>query len=281
MSLQNAHSDSCLAFLIALKAQSVSKDWDQTSYFLEKTLCSILRQNDPRFFVTVVCHDRPRLPDFVASRIYFLEVDFDRPGPRATIWERRTDKLRKQALALKSISKKLPSHYMFVDADDMVSVNTTSLALSSQTNSVKIMKIGYVLDEKTKQIWLVDRFSSLCGTCGIFPFDQDMIRRLDRNISALDAGGDSQILCNNNVYSLVSHTKWAKCAQEAGLQVSQITTPHVVYRWNYGDQTNNPRVFRLSTGKLIRRHLPAFFSRGKRWKPVIMTNTIRREFCLI
>lgn len=270
----------CISFIIALKAKAVSKDWDQTSYLLERTLWSILRQRDARFKIIVACHDLPKISRNIRSNVHFLEVDFPNPEEYSSINQRRIDRICKQAAGLRLIAQNRISHYMFVDADDVISCNTAHLAFSNQFNAVKILKMGYIIDETTKQLWLVDRFSSLCGTCGIFPFDDRLFAQIERDITVCDLRKNPEVIYEKNLYSLMNHTRWAKAAEQSGLPVAHISVPHAIYRWNHGDQTNDPKVFRLSIGKSIRRHLPPVFSRGKRWKPVQINNAIRQEFCL-
>jgi len=274
---KSANND-CILFIVPIKARSTTKQWDFTCYLLEKTLFSILRQTDSRFAVVVVGHDRPDLPYSIASNICFLEANYPSLGLGSSRQERDVDKVCKQLIGLRLLLNENFSHYMFIDADDTISRNTTVLAFSENPQAVKIMKKGYVFDEKTKQFWLVDRFSSLCGTCAIFPVDKKFVDRISSNDLVSEIRKDRSTIHKNGLYSLMSHTNWANAAEQAGLRVSQVRVPHVVYRWNYGDQTNHPNVFRLSLSKHIRRHLPPVFSRGKRWQPVQVDSSMRQEF---
>ncbi len=276
----NSHSerDSHIVFIIPLKAKAISKDWDLTCYLLEKTICSILRQEDNRFEIRLVCHDIPDLPVNIKSHIIFLEANYPPLTMSSTRAERGTDKLCKHAIGLKSLADLKFSHYMFVDADDLIANDLSYLAFSDYESHIQVFEIGYVFDEKSKYLWRVNGFSHMCGTCAIFRHDHDLMRQIPSEIDINSVFENPRIFYQKGIYSLGRHNDWERKAADFGKNVSHIAEPYTLYRWDYGDQTRSS--FQISTSKSIRKHLPQSFSSGKRWQPEKITGAIRQRFSI-
>jgi hypothetical protein len=196
----------------------------------------------------------------------------------ATRGERGTDKVCKHAIGLKSLAGVQFSHYMFVDADDLIANDLASLAFSDYNSHIQILKTGYVFDEKSRDLWRVDGFSHMCGTCAIFRYDDDLMRQIPSDININSVFENPRVFYQDGIYSLGRHNDWERKAAAFGKSVSHVRKPYTVYRWDYGDQTRDS--FRLSTSKNIRKHLPQFFSSGKRWQPEKMTSSIRQRFSI-
>lgn len=272
-------TDPLIVFIVPLKSKEVSKDWNLTCYLLEKTLCSILRQKDARFNILVVCHDIPDLPLNIKRYVKFIHVTYPSPNILSTRGQRGTDKLCKQAIGLKSLIGSDFTHYMFVDADDIVSNDISSLAFSDFDSHIQVLKNGYVFDEKSRDLWHVKGFSRMCGTCAVFRHDRELLCYMPSEIKIDDIFDDPRFFYKIRIYSLGRHNDWERKAHEFGKTISYVREPYSIYRWNYGDQTRSS--FRISTSKNIRKHLPLVFSSGKRWQPVKMTSSIRQRFGIL
>src|SRR5437667_11667202 len=75
-------SNSCvIAFIVALKAKALAKNWDRVCRLFEATLQSAYNQTDGDFRIIAVCHDRPALRHIYDGRVEFITVDFPPPLP--------------------------------------------------------------------------------------------------------------------------------------------------------------------------------------------------------
>lgn len=269
-----------LHFVVPLKSRQVCHDWDHIQGLLELTLFTLLRQSDPRFRVSLICHELPELPGFIRDAIDLIEVDYAAPALGMSREIRRRDKVLKQTVGLQRAINVGSTYVMYVDADDLVSRDMTRLVHDLEPAHVLLLKRGYVLDQNSGLMWEVDRFNSLCGSSAVFKVNAprmspfvDQVLNLDDKQLCLDSANDIE-----PQYFIAKHARYERLAVAEGLTVNNIEQPKVIYRWGHGDNNNNPEIFRLSLSKKIRHFLPQSFSSNKRWTPRKRDASLNREF---
>lgn len=265
-------------FIIPLMAKSASKNWQFVCCLLERTITSILRQTDHRFGVVIIHHEMPELPPFIADRVHFIQANYPSIPQNSTRLQKISDQLCKHAIGLREIATKNTKYYMFVDADDLVSSTIVENTFLSQPDAGVILRTGVILDESSFLLWKVSRFNSLCGTCAIFRFDKNLPELLPEKIEP-DLSNEHFIPSFvRKIYSIDIHTHYESNAKSCGLHFDEWHEPHALYRWDHGENSNNPKAFHLNLSKKIRHHLPYFLSKGKRWQPVKLDAEMRQAF---
>lgn len=163
-----------LYFLIPLRSERVTPDWDATSRLLEQTLHSACSQTADEFQVILVCHERPR-GIAIPRQCRIVDAPFDPPDlplneltSRESLHLLRTDKGRKQLCALNEVRSDPDSHVMFLDADDLVSNRLASFVLAHPRANGWYFDGGYRLDTATPLlVFSRRRFNEECGSSHI------------------------------------------------------------------------------------------------------------------
>jgi glycosyltransferase involved in cell wall biosynthesis len=155
-----------LSFIIPLKSQKVSSDWEQTCKLLERTLKSLFNQVSSDYRVIVVCHEKP-IVALEAPNIHYVELDFPAPE-RKDLDNLRNDKYRKLSVGLAYSKELSASHVMFVDADDLISNRLAYFVSQHPKSNGWFLDKGYQYLEDEKILKIRSRnFYQRCGTCFI------------------------------------------------------------------------------------------------------------------
>ncbi|HEY9802616.1 MAG TPA: glycosyltransferase family A protein [Leptolyngbyaceae cyanobacterium] len=158
-----------IVFVIPLKSQKVSQDWEKVCQLFERCLQSICRQTDPNFRVIVVCHEKPNI-QFTHPHVHYVEADF--PIPNQTLLEKSQDKGKKIIKGLIFARFFSPNHVMIVDADDCISKRISEFTNQHPDVNGWYLNKGYVYQESSAFIYYrKSHFYSWCGTCNIIKYD--------------------------------------------------------------------------------------------------------------
>lgn len=168
-----------LGFIIALKSKKISKSWPQVSKLLERTLKSICNQTSDRFFVVVVCNEKPDIQFHHPAISYFI-VDF--PPPNLVFGEqerlkgyehihglelanKNADKCHKLLAGVEYAQQFNPTHLMMMDADDCVSCRLAEWVAQDPNCDGWVMRKGYMHREGSPFVYVnVHNFNRVSGT---------------------------------------------------------------------------------------------------------------------
>ena len=76
-----------ICFLVPVKSEKLSSDWDKFSELVNRSLKSINGQKDKDFQIVVACHELPT-KKFEHPQIHYIQVDFDIPKLTTEDWEK-------------------------------------------------------------------------------------------------------------------------------------------------------------------------------------------------
>src|SRR5947209_2799985 len=106
-------------FAIALKARSVSSDWQRVEDNLRRTIRSA-RASDPAAAVIVACHDEPDLGESIDG-VISLRVPFPEPlSPSGGGRDKAAKRRYGGAWLRERMAEGDEAYVMFLDADDLV-----------------------------------------------------------------------------------------------------------------------------------------------------------------
>ena len=209
-----------VTFLIPLVGPDHVTDWNAVTDRLSDTLDSFLQQSNPNWRVIVSCQMPPELPD--DPRITLLPFTDTTPG---------NDKWRK----LRQLNEALPDHVqhpgyvMSFDADDLLRQGTVDEMLTRREPGGYLVEAGLVMDVSTGDIALSDRreisaplrkpFWKLCGSCAALYHDP-------RNAAS------TAFLAEMTQHE---HRMFPYLARLAGLDLTPLTHPAVLYMLNHGE----------------------------------------------
>ncbi|GAA4885345.1 galactosyl transferase [Flaviramulus aquimarinus] len=174
-----------LVFIVPVKSEKVSADWNTFCKLFERSIKSICQQKDSEFEVVVVCHEIPSI-HFKHPKIHYVTANFPPPllagnEEAEKIGKREIDKGKKILLGVEHSKQFNPSHIMVVDSDDCISNKIAGfIKKSDKTIPGWYMEKGYVYREGDHYICLNrSYFNMLCGTSVIIKpeFIKDMFRK--------------------------------------------------------------------------------------------------------
>ncbi len=154
-----------LCFVLALKSQAVSQDWQRVSQLFEATLRSAYHQTDANFQIIAVCHEIPELTATYDQRLELIQVDFPPPPDSTDRQLTMQDKWKKIAVGLVRAGALNPDFVMIMDADDLVSRHLAHYANTHNAENGWIFTRGYRHQYGSRWIAVDDRFN--CGTNAI------------------------------------------------------------------------------------------------------------------
>jgi hypothetical protein len=163
-------------FIVPLKSQKVSKDWNITCQLFERTLKSICNQTSRKFTVLVTCHEIPQI-DFSSSQVKYLQADFSPPDPINLSKDERyftyeVDKNRKTLMGLYFCKQLNPGFVMVVDADDCVSSHLVQYTEEHSSSNGWYFNKGYIYNQLSDRLTLIYRkFNLMCGTSNIVNYN--------------------------------------------------------------------------------------------------------------
>lgn len=209
-----------VTFLLPLVGPHHVRDWAAVTDRLRATLQGFLRQDDPRWRAAICCQERPPLPE--DSRITFLP--FRDPAPGNDKWR----KLRCLAAALPELAQ-TPGYVMSFDADDLLRQGVVAEMLSRQAAGGYLVQSGIVRDEASGTMALADRpdlghplrkpFWKLCGSCAALAHDP--------------ARPEATAFLAEMMQH--EHRMFPYLARLAGLPLTPLARPSVLYRLNHGE----------------------------------------------
>lgn len=159
-----------IIFVIPLKAEAASSDWEGCVKRFKQTICSCVNQTNPNFRVLVSCDQKIDL-EIEDKRVEFL-VSKDIPVPKT--WEEKVrNKSWKQLIAAIRIREILLEqerpedgiYVMPVDADDLVSSRLAQFAEDYPNENGFVSEYGYVWHEGTRYMQVYKDMHRYCGSC--------------------------------------------------------------------------------------------------------------------
>jgi glycosyltransferase involved in cell wall biosynthesis len=143
-----------LGFVIPLKSQRVSSDWDLVCRNLERTLKSISNQTSDEYRIIIVCNEIPALKDSNPKAEY-IQVEMD--SVPDTIRQKDSDKARKMWKGLNILrGDDRISHMMLLDADDCISRSLVQFVCSNKSANGWFMNSGFEYPEGSEIIYFRD-----------------------------------------------------------------------------------------------------------------------------
>lgn len=229
-----------MIFVIPLRSEKTSSNWNNVCERLEATINSILKQKDysEEIHIIMCGHEKPAfLESNDNQNIVFLEAPFSSPVNTS---EYMSDKLNKKRFAGTYVKKQLFSNYtnqllMQLDADDILHpnfVSNISLLFSEDDtiNDVMIMD-GYAFDYSRKELAYLDGINKIfyrnCGSSFI------------SKLSSEDLGSDITSKCYFN--ELTNHVKYPEISVAYGRKVRGCYFPGVMYLVNHGSNDASER----------------------------------------
>lgn len=159
-----------IAFIVPLRSKATTKDWPTVSKLCLRTLRSLLQQSDPAFHIFLVCNEPPE-GLMSSDKLTVMSRDFPIPENRAPRYGH--DKLCKLCHGLIEAASVNPSHYMLVDADDLIHQRLVEHV------EKRPLEIGWFADSgwlySEGKMWMLyqrRQFHRICGTSVVVPFDR-------------------------------------------------------------------------------------------------------------
>ncbi len=151
-----------LHFAIVFRHPATCNNYEHVCHLLQRTITSLLNQQDNDFKVIIVGNKRPsfRTDD---ARVEFIEADLPIPKSRNDVL---LDKAVKRLFALQEVIKNQGKYFVTLDADDLVSirfVSTVKALLAEHPNGL-VLNRGYLLDFHNQQVQEKFGFNYFCGS---------------------------------------------------------------------------------------------------------------------
>jgi hypothetical protein len=162
-----------ICFLVPVKSEKLSSDWDKFSELVNRSLKSINGQKDQDFQIVVACHELPT-KKFEHPRVHYIQVDFDIPKLTNEDWEKdrqlkEGDKARKiQSAYDYAVDKFDVDYFMVVDSDDCIDNGISKYVNSRIKDNTPGWYVdkGYFYTEGSKFAFMIrSNFNVRCGTC--------------------------------------------------------------------------------------------------------------------
>lgn len=262
---RSLNGDPAFFFTVPLRPRADEARWPAIVALLGATLRSILGQDDPRFEVIIVGHDRPDLPELDDPRVSFLAADIHRPTSSA---EGQPDQVRKRHVAAAEVGRRGGGYIMVVDADDLVDRRIVSFVRSDRHPIGYMVRAGYIYDDGAERMGLfpdgkrVPQLWANCGTCAILHFTPR-----DLPVMASDKVDIDETQRRRFYQRLKGHRLWESKLMEAGRFVATLPMRGVIYRMNTGQNLSYDARTQARIDELLR---------PTRDKPVDLT--IKRQF---
>jgi hypothetical protein len=174
-----------LGFVVPIKPQSVSKDWQQDNRMLERTVRSICGQISDRFMLVIVHHEKPEinfqhpainylpfpLPSICIDQFEDKEVALRDYG--ADYAEKMMDKSRKTLYGAQTAMERGCDYIMAVDSDDLVSNRLARYVCEHRGSCVAGWRItkGYLYQEGSPLVLRQPNIQNINGSTHIIRKD--------------------------------------------------------------------------------------------------------------
>ncbi|WP_436715008.1 hypothetical protein U8335_19860 [Roseiconus lacunae] len=159
-----------VAVVIPLKSRKVAKAWSTTCDALHRTLESLHRQSNDAFVAVVVGHEHPEVCESHRCRFHSLEIPIPELAAggdygRRDDFDRILDKNRKIARGVQLLWDSSPTHWFYLDADDVLDIDFVDTVLSVPSPGC-IVDGGYQIHAMNRRAIPHLRLSEICGsTC--------------------------------------------------------------------------------------------------------------------
>ncbi|MBP3041686.1 hypothetical protein J9303_19790 [Bacillaceae bacterium Marseille-Q3522] len=167
-----------IVFAISLKSKRVSRDWERVQENLAKTLRSIFNNTDQNFRVIIAGHKKPNKPELNHERVTWLGVKFPPPINSRGFYMDKIQKRRVIGSYLRKIG--FSGYFMPVDADDWIHHRFVEYIRSFPVSDAFVFDKGYMLNLYKKEIWMINRFYTGCGTSQLFYFRNEEFPKTSR-----------------------------------------------------------------------------------------------------
>tara|TARA_R110002167_G_scaffold10108_1_gene46550 strand:- start:5812 stop:6609 length:798 start_codon:yes stop_codon:yes gene_type:complete len=229
-----------ICFLVPVKSEKLSSDWDKFSELVNRSLKSINGQKDKDFQIVVACHELPS-NKFEHPKVHYVQVDFDIPQLSNEDWEKdrqakEGDKARKIQVAHNYANENFDvDYFMVVDSDDCIQNGISKYVNSRLKSDIPgwYVNKGYFYTEGSRFAFMIrSNFNVRCGTCIIikkelFPqviqhepylyYFHEKIE-LDDNLALLPypkaaalysmANGENHYMSQSKMMNLINQTKF-------------------------------------------------------------------------
>lgn len=262
-----------LAFIVPLKPRRYSKNWEQESAILERTIKSICAQTSRNFRVYLVFTDKPFVSiddeNFMACKYPFDFIegndinDLERfpnlYGGNIDMTAKMMDKSKKITYGAKIAKQDGCKYIMAFDGDDLVSKRICRYVETHSGGAGWRIAYGYIHLDGTSMLHRNSQIYNLNGSTHIIREDLVKIPSFD-----------SRNLYDYNLFLSHGYT-YGRIRDESGLLLDDIPFPGVVY---VAHENNFSGIRNLIDIKNIR-NLLKYIIRGR-----MLTNNIKKEFGL-
>jgi hypothetical protein len=153
-----------ICFLIPLRSEKSSSNWDLTVKLLNNTLKSVFNQTEPQFRVMIACHEIPTLAVSYDARLEIIQVNYP---PPEQVKDHLTDKYYKKRILVRRAQEHGGKYIMFVDADDYISNRLVNWVKNHDHPSGWFIETGYEYDASSNNLRITPKFNNICGTSAI------------------------------------------------------------------------------------------------------------------
>ncbi|AFY37885.1 hypothetical protein Lepto7376_1542 [[Leptolyngbya] sp. PCC 7376] len=242
-----------VAFVIPLKSEEVSKDWNVTIALLLRCLESIFNQSSNSFDVYLSCNSFPYISS--SEKLHIIEHDY----PIPTTWDDgHKDKYQKIYRALIEVQKNAPCYVMKLDADDLLHQNLVQFVTTDGKEGYYIEN-GYTYVDGKKWIQKLPQFHNLCGSSNLIRVTpQELPYSMNKKGKKFDI-----MLCGHNIFEEFYRSK--------GKDIARIPFRAGIYISGSGE---NHSGHDLQNIKSRRKWMSSFVKRQ------LLTKKIRRDFSL-
>jgi glycosyltransferase involved in cell wall biosynthesis len=228
-----------LGFIIPVRHQDNSSDWNSLIENLKQTMDSINNQSDPDWKCVIVANEGARLPElppkFEVKRVDFPPNEFHERGTVDLETFRDVFRLDKGKRVLEGMKHAKDSRYfMIVDDDDLVHRDLVEFAKNNSDKNGWFIKRGLVWNSGGNLLMLHNNFHRFCGTSHIVRSDL-----IDLEINQKD---------NNHEYIkriLGSHMSIEQELSASGNMIDPLPFHGAIYRVGHSNaHSKSPRIFR-------------------------------------
>ncbi|MEQ1789305.1 MAG: hypothetical protein ABL857_02560 [Rickettsiales bacterium] len=168
--------DTILTFIIPVRHQENSKNWQELKQNLTDTIRSISAQKNKNWRAVIVANhgaELPELPEqFEVKRVGFEPNRLHEQGnaDKEAFYESfRIDKGRRVLAGM--LHARETQYFMIVDDDDFVSNKLTGFVAENASANGWYIQNGYIWAHGSKILYLYSNFASFCGTSLIIRSD--------------------------------------------------------------------------------------------------------------
>jgi len=158
-----------ILFIIPLISQKHCKNWDETCFYLNRTLTSIEGQESDSYYTLIVCNETPNLSqNFKNTTILNTNIIINKPY---CLNVGRIDKQQKVYRGLIYTRDLIPNYVMILDADDLIHKNLVSYTNQNSKYDGFIINKGFRHDIGKSKLAKLHWFHLVSGSSVIFPYD--------------------------------------------------------------------------------------------------------------